>query len=117
MTTMSTPTKTMLESILSQYRERIEQVLDQVLTLPESGSSRLREAMRYAALGGGKRLRPTLVYTSGLALGASLDHPGWYRAALTSLVVGALLVFLGLVMGVAAVFTSVALPSLLQHVF
>ena len=73
MTTMSTPTKTMLESILSQYRERIEQVLDQVLTLPESGSSRLREAMRYAALGGGKRLRPTLVYTSGLALGASLE--------------------------------------------
>ena len=73
MTTMSTPTKTMLESILSQYRERIEQVLDQVLTLPESGSSRLREAMRYAALCGGKRLRPTLVYTSGLALGASLE--------------------------------------------
>jgi geranylgeranyl pyrophosphate synthase len=29
--------------------------------------------MRYAALGGGKRLRPTLVYCSGVALGASLE--------------------------------------------
>lgn len=75
MTTKMTMTtaSTVLESLLSQYRDRIEQVLDRVLTLPESGSSRLREAMRYAALGGGKRLRPTLVYTSGLALGASLE--------------------------------------------
>jgi geranylgeranyl pyrophosphate synthase len=34
--------------------------------------------MRYSALGGGKRLRPTLVYTAGTALGASpeaLDDP------------------------------------------
>ncbi|MFZ9994976.1 MAG: polyprenyl synthetase family protein [Steroidobacteraceae bacterium] len=67
--TNSTPTNT----TLMNYRARIEDVLDRALTLPESGSSRLREAMRYAALGGGKRLRPTLVYTSGVALGASLE--------------------------------------------
>lgn len=65
----STPT----HSTLTDYRARIEDVLDRALTLPESGSSRLREAMRYAALGGGKRLRPTLVYTSGVALGAPLE--------------------------------------------
>ena len=65
----STPT----HSTLTDYRTRIEDVLDRALTLPESGSSRLREAMRYAALGGGKRLRPTLVYTSGVALGAPLE--------------------------------------------
>ena len=40
-----------------------------------------------------------LIGAGAVALGASLDHPGWYRAGLTSLVVGALLVFLGLVMG------------------
>lgn len=62
-----------IETMLAQYRARIEHVLDQALSLPESGSARLREAMRYAALGGGKRLRPTLVYASGVALGASLE--------------------------------------------
>ena len=31
---------------------------------------RLMEAMRYAVLGGGKRLRPLLVYATGLAFGA-----------------------------------------------
>ncbi len=39
---------------------------------------RLREAMRYSALGAGKRLRPTLVYLTGESLGAplhSLDAP------------------------------------------
>ncbi|MEY4847832.1 MAG: hypothetical protein RLZZ36_945, partial [Pseudomonadota bacterium] len=40
---------------------------------PQAGSQRLTEAMRYSALGGGKRLRPTLVYTAGVALGASLE--------------------------------------------
>ena len=57
---------------------RIESVLDRALRLPESGSARLREAMRYSALGGGKRLRPTLVYATGTALGAApeaLDDP------------------------------------------
>jgi geranylgeranyl pyrophosphate synthase len=57
---------------------RIESVLDRVLRLPESGSPRLREAMRYSVLGGGKRLRPTLVYATGTALGAApeaLDDP------------------------------------------
>ena len=57
---------------------RIESVLDRVLRLPESGSARLREAMRYSVLGGGKRLRPTLVYATGTALGAApeaLDDP------------------------------------------
>ena len=62
----------------TDWSTRIEQVLDRALTLPESGSARLREAMRYSALGGGKRLRPTLVYLAGTALGASpeaLDDP------------------------------------------
>ena len=59
---------------LSAYQARIEQVLDRCLTLPDSGTARLREGMRYSVLGGGKRLRPVLVYTTGEALGAPLDH-------------------------------------------
>jgi geranylgeranyl pyrophosphate synthase len=59
---------------LPAYQERIEQVLDRCLTLPDSGAARLREGMRYSVLGGGKRLRPVLVYTTGEALGAPLEH-------------------------------------------
>ena len=61
-----------------EYRARIEGVLERALALPDPGSPRLREAMRYSVLGGGKRLRPLLVYTAGAALGASaevLDDP------------------------------------------
>ena len=57
---------------LAQYRARIEQVLERCLTLPDPGTERLRDAMRYSALGGGKRLRPMLVYLTGESLGASL---------------------------------------------
>ena len=63
-----------LKERLAQYQARIEQVLDRCLTLPDSGTARLREGMRYSVLGGGKRLRPILVYTTGEALGAPLEH-------------------------------------------
>lgn len=58
---------------LESYRGRIEQVLDRCLVLPDAGTERLREAMRYSTLGGGKRLRPALVYLTGESLGAPLE--------------------------------------------
>jgi farnesyl diphosphate synthase len=57
---------------------RIEQVLERALALPDPGTARLRDAMRYSVLGAGKRLRPTLVYLTGESLGAppeALDAP------------------------------------------
>jgi len=57
---------------IESYRTRIEQVLDRCLALPDAGTPRLREAMRYSTLGGGKRLRPALVYLTGESLGAAL---------------------------------------------
>ena len=51
---------------------RIERVLDEVLRLPDPGTERLRDAMRYSTLGAGKRLRPTLVYLTGESFGAPL---------------------------------------------
>jgi len=59
---------------MAAYRERIERVLDACLALPDPGTARLREAMRYSALGGGKRLRPLLVYVTGESLGAPLEQ-------------------------------------------
>ncbi len=58
---------------IESYRARIEQVLDRCLALPDAGTPRLREAMRYSTLGGGKRLRPALVYLTGESLGAALE--------------------------------------------
>jgi geranylgeranyl pyrophosphate synthase len=65
---------TALEGRIESYRNRIEQVLDRCLALPDAGTERLREAMRYSTLGGGKRLRPALVYLTGESLGAPLTN-------------------------------------------
>jgi farnesyl diphosphate synthase len=62
----------------SQYRERVEDVLERYLPASDSTPARLHQAMRYAALGPGKRIRPVLVYATGAAVGlppAALDGP------------------------------------------
>ena len=59
------------EARLGVWRERCERVLDRCLTSDDIPTRRLHEAMRYSTLGGGKRLRPLLVYTTGSALGAA----------------------------------------------
>lgn len=51
--------------------ERTEGLLNTLLTPPHEDSTRLYEAMRYASLNGGKRLRPMLCYAAAEAVGAS----------------------------------------------
>ncbi len=53
---------------LQSGRDRIERVLENWLPDPERDPHRLHQAMRYAVLGGGKRVRPLLVYLTGEAL-------------------------------------------------
>ena len=63
---------------IATWQRRIEAHLDRTLGEPDPPTTRLREAMRYSVLGGGKRLRPILVYVTGEALGADprlLDAP------------------------------------------
>src|SRR6185369_10443658 len=57
---------------LDSWRRRCETQLDARLTARDAATARLHEAMRYSALGGGKRLRPILVYCTGTALGADV---------------------------------------------
>jgi farnesyl diphosphate synthase len=60
------------------YTARIEKVLDRWLPPAEKRPERLHSAMRYAVLGGGKRMRPLLIYATGETLGVSperLDGP------------------------------------------
>ncbi len=67
-----------LEGFQARCRERCETTLDGLLPAPEIEPSRLHQAMRYAALGAGKRIRPLLCYAAGEALGvpaALLDRP------------------------------------------
>lgn len=58
---------------LEALRSRVEKTLDGVLPSGEQQPQRLHQAMRYAVLNGGKRLRPLLVYAVGEALGAELE--------------------------------------------
>ncbi len=66
------------EQTLRELRQRVEQALDDRLPPTEEPPRRLHEAMRYATLDGGKRVRACLVYAAGTAVGAKapvLDVP------------------------------------------
>lgn len=63
---------------ITAYTERVEERLDAALPQPSTDPGHLHEAMRYAVLNGGKRVRPLLVYAAGECLGvdtALLDAP------------------------------------------
>lgn len=62
-----------LPQAFSEYTARMEKVLDGALPASDSNPRRLHQAMRYSVLGGGKRLRPCLVYATGEALGLPLE--------------------------------------------
>ncbi len=64
----------MPETRIAQYRDRVEHALDRWLPTARIHPARLHEAMRYAVLGGGKRVRPVLVYAAGEAMGAAPDN-------------------------------------------
>ncbi|AKQ56241.1 polyprenyl synthetase family protein [Bordetella hinzii] len=68
---------------LRERADHIEQVLEELMPAADAAPARLHEAMRYAVLGGGKRVRAALVYAAGqacpvngsvLAIEASMDR-------------------------------------------
>ena len=68
----------MVAKQIESYQVRAIRALDQRLPAAELHPGDLHQAMRYAVLGGGKRIRPTLVYAAGAAVGAIpevLDGP------------------------------------------
>jgi farnesyl diphosphate synthase len=54
-----------LDLTMGQTAAAIDALFADMLAIPDDPSRRLYEAMRYAAIGGGKRLRPLLVFASG----------------------------------------------------
>lgn len=68
----------MVVELIKACQARVQQALDRRLPADTLDPSALHKAMRYAVLGGGKRIRPVLVYLSGQAVGAKpelLDGP------------------------------------------
>ena len=53
------------EDWVRAHGQRTELALDNLLDAANTNPARLHEAMRYAAQGGGKRIRPLLVYAAG----------------------------------------------------
>ncbi len=56
------------------HQSRFEQALQQLLPAADLAPQRLHQAMRYAVLDGGKRVRPLLAFAAGELTGASLAH-------------------------------------------
>jgi geranylgeranyl pyrophosphate synthase len=70
---MSSEQAGVLQARIAEYQARSERMLEACLP-DDAAIARLCEAMRYSVLGGGKRLRPVLVYTTGVAFGAPLER-------------------------------------------
>lgn len=62
-----------IEQNLADIATTIDGEFDRLLTIPQDPRARLYEAMRYSAIGGGKRLRPLLVQASGALFNVARD--------------------------------------------
>jgi farnesyl diphosphate synthase len=62
---------TLLGDAIKSVQADIDSLFDAVLPVPDDTSARLVEAMRYAAIGGGKRVRPLLVVSTAALFGVS----------------------------------------------
>jgi farnesyl diphosphate synthase len=62
------------ESLVEKFQHRVDRALDQWLPAADVNPMELHQAMRYAALAPGKRVRPILVYATASALGIALDR-------------------------------------------
>jgi len=69
------PDNPQFKALLKDYCERVDNHLNLWLPEPAGPEARLQEAMRYSVIGGGgKRVRPVLVYAAGHALNVELKQ-------------------------------------------
>ncbi|MDQ2879475.1 MAG: polyprenyl synthetase family protein [Pseudomonadota bacterium] len=73
------PASLSLETALRDIGADVDRRLDQLLAIPDDPRADLYRAMRHAAIGGGKRLRPLLVFATASLFGVDRDCAG--RAA------------------------------------
>lgn len=70
MNAVSAPSAVQFLAWMQQVQARLESALDALLPPANAVPQRLHDAMRYAVLGGGKRVRPLLVFAAGELAGA-----------------------------------------------
>jgi farnesyl diphosphate synthase len=66
---------------MATVQVHVEEALERALPAAGAEPARLHEAMRYTVLGGGKRVRPLLVFAAGGLFGADLESLGRAAAA------------------------------------
>lgn len=66
-------TKHIFQSRLDAYQKRVDAALDKYLPSDDPPEHNLAAAIRYSVVGGGKRIRPAMVYAAGEAMGVSTD--------------------------------------------
>ncbi len=66
-------TKHIFQSRLETYQKRVDAALDKYLPSDDPPEHNLAAAIRYSVTGGGKRIRPAMVYAAGEAMGVSTD--------------------------------------------
>jgi farnesyl diphosphate synthase len=71
-----------LRAFLADCQARAEATLERLMPAADTSPKRLHEAMRYAVLGGGKRVRPTLTYAAAKAVDIEPDRVDTAAAAL-----------------------------------
>ena len=65
---------TAFQSQLEHYQQRVDAALNRCLPVDDPPEHQLAEAIRYAVIGGGgKRIRPAMVYAAGEAMGVNED--------------------------------------------
>ena len=65
--------KHVFQSRLDNYQKRVDAALDKYLPTEDPPEHNLAAAIRYSVIGGGKRIRPAMVYAAGEAMGVSTD--------------------------------------------
>ncbi|MFZ9395903.1 MAG: polyprenyl synthetase family protein [Erythrobacter sp.] len=64
----------LLKQGLARVQEEVDSVFDALLPVPQDSRARLVDAMRYAAIGGGKRVRPLLLVSTAELFGVDRDR-------------------------------------------
>ncbi len=70
---------------LQRIQSDVDAAFDAILAVPEDDRAALVEAMRYAAIGGGKRVRPLLLVTVAEMHGVSREAALWAGCAIESI--------------------------------
>ena len=75
----------LLGRALQTVQREIDEAFDAFLPVPDDSRSRLVEAMRHAAIGGGKRIRPFLLMTTAEMYGVSRSAAVWAGCAVEAI--------------------------------